>query len=197
MNPKANQQADKNKKQRKKGKGDKKPTNNASGGNTEKRKSKYPCNLFMEDHLNHLCPRLGEDQKLLAQQQLAVLTNSFPHGKNLTQASSNVDGGSQGPPSSSSNPLTLNVYMLKGNSHIATRTHDYKMPNISEKGKETKTPYVPLEIEKMMRETMTCILKGAFKKASHNPNPFHDVFFGGRLELPFIEKCSVSYLRIC
>jgi hypothetical protein len=31
-------------------------------------------------------------------------------------------------------------------------------------------PSVPLQIEKTMGETMTCIPKGAFKKASHNPN---------------------------
>jgi hypothetical protein len=80
-----------------------------------------PC---AEDHPTHLCPRLAEVQKLLAQQQPAMLTNPFPHGKNLTQASVNVDGGSQGPPSSSSNPSTLNIYMLKGEAHIATRAHD-------------------------------------------------------------------------
>jgi hypothetical protein len=124
----------------------------------------------MEDHPTHLCPRLGEAQKFLAQQQPVVLTNPFPHGKNLTQASSNVDGGSQGPPSSSSNPSTSNVYMLKGDAHIATRAHDYGMPSTSEKGKEVENPYVPLQIEKTLGETMTHIPKGAFKKASHNPN---------------------------
>jgi hypothetical protein len=77
-----------------------------------------------------------EAQKLLVQQQPVVLTNPFPHGKNLTQASANADGGSQGPPSSSSNPSTLNVYMLKGEAHIATRAHDYRMPSTAEKGKE-------------------------------------------------------------
>jgi hypothetical protein len=96
--------------------------------------------------------------------------NPFPHGKNLTQASANVDGGSQGPPSSSSNPLPSNVYMLKDDAHIATRTHDYGMPNTSENGKEVENPSVPLQIERTMGETMTCILKGAFKKDSHNPN---------------------------
>jgi hypothetical protein len=169
-NPKATQQPDGKKKQRKKGKGDKKPTNNVGGGNTEKKKSKYPCNLCTEDHPTHLCPRLAEAQKLLAQQQPVVLTNPFPHGKNLTQASSSMDGGSQGPPPSSSNPSSVNVYMLKGDAHIATRTHDYGMPNTSEKGKEAENPPLPLQIEKTLGETMTHIPKGAFKKASHNPN---------------------------
>jgi hypothetical protein len=147
-NPKANQQPDGKKKQRKKGKGDKKPTNNVGGGNIEKKKSKYPCNLCMEDHPTHLCPRLAEAQKLLAQQQPVVLTNPFPHGKNLTQASSSMDGGSQGPPPSSSNPSAVNVYMLKGDAHIATRAHDYGMPSTVEKGKEAENPSVPLQIEK-------------------------------------------------
>jgi hypothetical protein len=169
-NPKSNQQANGKKKQRKKGKGDKKPTNNVGGGNIERNNSKYLCNLCTEEHPTHLCPQLVEAQKLLAQQQPAVLTNPFSHGKNLTQASANTDGGSQGPPSSSSNPSTSNVYMLKGDAYIATRTHDYRMPSTYEKGKEVENPFVPLQIEKRLGETMTCIPKGEFKKASHNPN---------------------------
>jgi hypothetical protein len=169
MNPKTNQQANRKKKQQKKGKGDTKPTNNVGRGNTERNKSKYPCNLLTEDHPTHLCPRLMEAQKLLAQQQPAMLTNPFPHGKNLTQASENTNGGSQGPPSSS-NPSTLNVYMLKGEAHIATRAHDYRVPSTVEKGKEAENPSVPLQIERTMGETMKHIPKGVFKKASHNPN---------------------------
>jgi hypothetical protein len=64
-NPKATQQRDGKKKQRKKGKGDKKPTNNVGGGNTEKWKVKYPCNLCMEDHPTHWCPWLAEAQKFV------------------------------------------------------------------------------------------------------------------------------------
>jgi hypothetical protein len=59
--------------------------------------------------------------------------------------------------------------MLKGDAHIATRTHDYGMPNTSEKGKEAKNPSIPLHIEKTLGETMKHIPKGAFKKYSHNP----------------------------
>jgi hypothetical protein len=84
----------------------------------------------MEDHPTHLCPRLAEAQKLLVQQQPVVLTNPFPHGKNLTQASSSADGGSQGPPPSSSNPSAVNVYMMKGDAYIETRAHDYRMPKL-------------------------------------------------------------------
>jgi hypothetical protein len=96
-NPKANQQTEGKKKQRnKKGKGDKKDANNVGGGGTEKKKSKYSCNLCTEDHPNHLCPLLAEAQKLLAQQQPVVLTNPFPQGKNMAQASTSTSatGGS-------------------------------------------------------------------------------------------------------
>jgi hypothetical protein len=60
--------------------------------------------------------------------------------------------------------------MLKGNVDIETRTCNYGMPNTSEKGKEAENPPLPLQIEKTLGETMTCIPKGAFKKDSHNPN---------------------------
>jgi hypothetical protein len=96
--------------------------------------------------------------------------NPFPHGKNLTQASTSADGGSQGPPPSSRNSLVVNVYMLKGDAFIATRAHDYGKSESTEKGKEVVNPYVPLQIEKTMGETMTRIPKVAFKKYLHNPN---------------------------
>jgi hypothetical protein len=105
-NPKANQQPEGKKKQwNKKGKGDKKDNNNVGRGKTEKRNSKYPCNLCTKDHPTHLFPRLAEAQKLLVKQQPVVLTNPFPHGKNMAQAStsSSMEGGSQGPPMSTIN----------------------------------------------------------------------------------------------
>jgi len=99
-----------------------------------------------------------------------VLTNPFPHGKNLTQASLSTEGASQGPPPSSSNPSSVNVYMMKGSVDITTRTCDYEIPNTYKKGKEDKNPSLLLQIEKTLGKTMTCILKGVFKKSSHNPN---------------------------
>jgi hypothetical protein len=99
-----------------------------------------------------------------------MLTNPFPHGKNLTQASLSMEGGSQGPPMSSSNPTSTNVYMMKGSVDIMTRIRDYGMRNTYEKGKEAKNPHLPLHIEKTLGETMTHIPKGAFNKYSHNPN---------------------------
>jgi hypothetical protein len=80
INPKATQHPEGKKKQRKKGKGDKNPTDNVGGGNTEKQKVRYLCNLCVEDHPTHLCHRLAEAQKFVRQQQPTVLTNPFQHG---------------------------------------------------------------------------------------------------------------------
>jgi hypothetical protein len=162
-NPKATQQPEGKKKQCKKGKGDKKPTDNAGEGTTEKRKVRYPCNLCAEDHPTHLCPRLVEARKFVTQQQQLVLTNPFQHGKNLTQASASAEGGNLEtfpPPNNSS---SANVYMVKSDAFITTRAHDYSKPNASEKGKEAEIPSLPLQIEKTLGETMTRIPKGAFK----------------------------------
>jgi hypothetical protein len=169
-NPKANQQPEGKKKQRKKSKGDKKPNDKAGEGTTEKRKARYPCNLCAEDHPTHLCPRLAEAQKFVTQHQQAVLTNPFQHGQNLTQASASTEKGSHEncPPQNASS--SANVYMMKSDAFIATRAHDYSKSNASDKGKEAEIPSLPLQIEKTLGETMTRIPKGAFKRASHNPN---------------------------
>jgi hypothetical protein len=169
-NPKANQQPEGKKKQRKKSKGDQKPNDKAGEGITEKRKARYPCNLCAEDHPTHLCPRLAEAQKFVTQQQQAVLTNPFQHGQNLTQASASMEKGSHDncPPQTASS--STNVYMMKSDAFIATRAHDYSKTSTSDKGKEAEIPSLPLQIEKTLGETMTRIPKGAFKRASHNPN---------------------------
>jgi hypothetical protein len=169
-NPKANQQPEGKKKQRKKSKGDKKPNDKAGEGTTEKRKVRYPCNLCAEDHPTHLCPRLAEAQKFVTQHQQAVLTNPFQHGQNLTQASASTEKGSHEscPPQNASS--SANVYMMKSDAFIATRAHDYTKSSASDKGKEAEIPSLPLQIEKTLGETMTRIPKGAFKRASHNPN---------------------------
>jgi hypothetical protein len=115
-------------------------------------------------------PRLAEAQNFVTQQQQAMLTNPFQHGQNLTQASTSAEGGSQEtcpPPNKSS---SANVYMVRGDALITTRAHDYSKPSTSEKGKEVEIPSLSLQIEKTLGEMMTHIPKGAFKKASHNPN---------------------------
>jgi hypothetical protein len=60
--------------------------------------------------------------------------------------------------------------MVRGDAFITTRAHDYSKPSASEKGKEADLPSLPLHIENTLGETMKHILKGAFKKSSHNPN---------------------------
>jgi hypothetical protein len=65
--------------------------NNVGKGKNEKRKVKFPCKLFMDDHLTHQCPRLEEAKNILVQQQPAMLTNPFPQGKFLAQASSSMN----------------------------------------------------------------------------------------------------------
>jgi hypothetical protein len=70
--------------------------------------------------------------------------NPFQHGKNLTQASTSAEGGSEGPSSSLNNPSYANVYMMKGDSFILTRAHDYSKPSTFEKGKEDEIPSLPL-----------------------------------------------------
>jgi hypothetical protein len=99
-----------------------------------------------------------------------VLTNPFQHGQNLTQASTSAEGGSQETCPPPNNSSSANVYMVRGDAFITTRAHDYSKPSASEKGKEAELPSLPLQIEKTLGETMTHIPKGAFKKASHNPN---------------------------
>jgi hypothetical protein len=126
--------------------------------------------------------------------------------------SSSMEGGSQGPPATTSNNPTTNIYMMNVEANIATRARDYRMSESVEKGKEATNPPTPLQIEKMAGETMTHIPKGAFKKASHNPNaraspellhcgrfgtnPLRDVFFGSPPEFPFTEKIFVIHLGI-
>jgi hypothetical protein len=99
-----------------------------------------------------------------------MLTNPFQHGKILTQASTSAEGGNQETCPPPNNSSSVNVYMVRGDALITTRAHNYSKPSASEKGKEVEIPSLPLQIEKTLGETMTHIPKGAFKKASHNPN---------------------------
>jgi hypothetical protein len=131
---------------------------------------RYPCNLSMEYHPTHICPRLAKVQKFITQQQQAVLTNPFQHGKNLTHASKSIEGGNQETFLPPNNPSSMNIYMVRGDAFITTKVHSYSKSSASEKGREDDLPSLPLYIEKTSGETMTCIPKGAFKKSSHNPN---------------------------
>jgi len=101
-----------------------------------------------------------------------VLANHFPQGKNMAHASTSTStiGGSQGPLAPTNINPAVNIYMMNAEAHLATRARDYGMSESTKKGKEATNPSTPLQIEKVVGETMTHILKGAFKKASHNPN---------------------------
>jgi hypothetical protein len=70
--------------------------------------------------LTHQFPQLEEAQNILAQQQPVVLTNPFPQGKNMAQASSsmNVPGGNQGAPMLNANNGATNVYMMRSDAHL-------------------------------------------------------------------------------
>jgi hypothetical protein len=81
-----------------------------------------------------------------------------------------MKGSGQEPHPPTNNPASVNVYMVRGDAFISTREHDYSKPSTFEKGKEVELPSLPLQIEKTLGETMTHIPKGAFKKASRNPN---------------------------
>jgi hypothetical protein len=85
--------------------------------------------------------------------------------------------------------------MLKGNVDTTTRRHDYGMPNTFEKSKEVENTPLPLHIEKTLGETMTCIPKGEFKKASHNPNAsaIHNYYVVEDLSQT---PCAISTLEV-
>jgi hypothetical protein len=57
--------------------------NNSSEGKKENRKVKFPCKFCKEYHFTHLCPKIEESSRLIAQEP-AVLTNSFTHNQNMT-----------------------------------------------------------------------------------------------------------------
>jgi hypothetical protein len=63
-------------------------------------------------------------------------------------ASTSMAGGSQGPPTPTTNNPTTNIYMMNIDAHLSTRTRDYRTPESVEKGKEATNPLTPLQIEK-------------------------------------------------
>jgi len=131
------------------------------------------------------------------EQQLVVLTNPFPHGKNMPQASTSLSmaGDSQGAPVSIGNTSTANVYMLKSDAHIVTRSQYYGMLETIKKGKEATNPSVPLQIEKKLGETMARIPKGLFNKNSHNTNTRAAQNYSVVEDLAQT-PCAMSYLEV-
>jgi hypothetical protein len=53
--------------------------------------------------------------------------------------SSSMEGGSQGPPVTTNNNSTVNIYMMNVEANIETKAQDYRMSESIEKGKEATT----------------------------------------------------------
>jgi hypothetical protein len=131
---------------------------------------KFLYNLCTEDHLTHLCPKLAEATRLLAQSP-AMMTNPFPHNQHLALSSSNVKnavGGGQNQQSQDGNRLCIN--MVDAKIDVSTRTRDYSskqtIPGLESPPPPPKT--TTLQIEKP--EPQPLISKGVLKRSTHNPN---------------------------
>jgi hypothetical protein len=89
-------------------------------------------------------------------------------------STSNPQGGTFGAPlldGSFSFINMVNYSKLKEEKvYFSTRSHDYSYLELTTKGKETYDPYGILHIDKPENEMMMHILKGVYKRASHNPN---------------------------
>jgi hypothetical protein len=98
---------------------------NVGEGKQEKHKVKFLYKICIDDHLTHLCPKLTEVMRLLAQSP-ALLTNPFPHNQHLASISSNsgnVVGGGQNQQSQDGDHLCIN--MVNAKIDVATRSRDY------------------------------------------------------------------------
>ena len=170
-NPKGNQQSDGNKKG-KNGKGNANKTNEHVGeGPKEKKKVKFPCKLCTGDHLTHLCPKIQDAQRLLAQQgsssSQAVLTNPFPQGQQLVVGANQNPGASSG--STQEGEIPSNIFMMSAHTDIATRSRDYGGEE-SSKAKDTPDATEPLHITKPTVESMPRMPKAYSKQSTINPN---------------------------
>jgi hypothetical protein len=130
---------------------------------------KFPCNVCTDDHLIHLCPKLAETVRLLAQLP-TVLTNPFPHNQHLASRSSNAGnaaGGGHNQLLQDDDRLCIN--MVDAKIDVATRSQDYSSKQANP-GLEfpPPPPETTLQIEKP--EPPPCILKGLLKRSTHNPN---------------------------
>jgi hypothetical protein len=86
---------------------------------------KFPCKLCTDDNLTHLCPKLAEVARILAQLP-TVLANPFPHNQHLASSFSNAENeaiGGQNQQSQDGNRLCIN--MVHGKIDVATRSRDY------------------------------------------------------------------------
>jgi hypothetical protein len=158
IDPNGNQQLGGNKKKgrnnnRKGGKKNNKPkdngnnekmNNNAGEGKKERMQVKFICKLCTDDHLIHLCPKLVEVVRLLSL-SFAVLTNSFPHNRNMALSSlnaGNVVSGIQKPPTQDNDHLCIN--MVNSEVNVATWSRDYSSPQTVPGLESPPHPEMPL-----------------------------------------------------
>jgi hypothetical protein len=106
-----------------------------------------------------------------------------------------MTGGSQRPPAPTNNNLTTKIYMMNTNSHLSNMNRLYETMKFVEKGKESSNPLTPFQIEKTVGDTMNHIPKGAFQKASHNPNVRASQNYSIMEDLAHT-PCAMSVLKI-
>ena len=117
---------------------DEKNMNNARGDKQPKCKVNFPCKLCKDDHLTHLCHRMEDASKFIAQGP-AVFTNPFPNNQNMNSRiidSSCASGRNQNPPEATSGYNCINmVHAAK----VVTRVKYYgsSQPDL---GKEPNRP---------------------------------------------------------
>jgi hypothetical protein len=102
-----------------------KSNNNVGERKKSKIKVKFPFKICKDDYLTHLCPKMEEASRLIAQHPV-VLDNLFPHNKNMTLGVSNTINTSSG----GQNPLVHDgghqcVNMVRSEISVANRTRYY------------------------------------------------------------------------
>jgi hypothetical protein len=131
-------------------------------------KVKFPCNICIDDHITHLCPKLKEDARILSQLP-AVLTNPFPHNQHMASSSSNAENtmnGNQNPLGNQGDHICVN--MVKSQINIATRSCYYGSSQVIP-GLESPPPLeTPFQIENP--NPLPHISKGVLKHSTHNLN---------------------------
>ena len=85
--------------------------NNAGGDKQPKHKVKLPCNLYKDNHLTHLCPRMEDASKFIAQGPI-VFTNPLPNNQNMNLRTVDpgcASGKNQNPPEATSGHGCINM----------------------------------------------------------------------------------------
>ena len=116
--------------------------NNVAGDKQPKRKVKFPCNLCKDDHLTHLCPRMEDASKFIAQGP-AVFTNPLPNNQNINSRTADpgcTSSGTQNPPYAASGHSCINMVKAT-NVVVHGKNYGSSQPDL---GKEPTPPQSPL-----------------------------------------------------